>query len=259
MTSIPNRKGSVLQHDRRDFAWFIVVALLVSSANSFPLNTIAARRKNPTYVVSPEHQSLSNRGLRLQQGLSEVDVLQQTANTAQMFDGVLSAISPSEHPVASILGSYALVTAADMVPFLPCQPLAVALGAKLGFSLAFPITAAGQTTAGILAFTFARRAADTDMIRDAAAARLEPEALEEFEEFRIMTAGGTKEDDRNVLLTLIGLRLAPFFPFSAGNYLLGSATAVPLSLFTGATLFGCLLSNFVSTSIGAGGAIILHL
>ena len=58
------------------------------------------------------------------------------------------------------------------------------------------------------------------------------------------------------LLALIGLRLAPFFPFSAGNYLLGGTTSVPLRSFLAATLLGCLLSNFVSVSLGAaaGGA-----
>lgn len=178
---------------------------------------------------------------------------------ADVIYDALSALLSANNPLYSILGSYLLVTASDMVPFVPCQPLAIALGAKLGFPLAFPITSAGQTTAGVLAFTLARRAVDKEKIRDYAA-KLEPEALAKFEEFQRLSAGGTKQDDRNVLLALIGLRLAPFFPFSAGNYLLGSATAVPLSLFTLATLFGCLLSNFISTSIGAGGAAaVLHL
>jgi uncharacterized membrane protein YdjX (TVP38/TMEM64 family) len=67
-----------------------------------------------------------------------------------------------------------------------------------------------------------------------------------------------EQDDRTILLTLAGLRLAPFFPFSAGNYLLGGTTAVPLSLFAIATFLGCLLSNFVSTTVGAGGTMILQ-
>ena len=62
--------------------------------------------------------------------------------------------------------------------------------------------------------------------------------------------------DAKILLALVGLRLAPFFPFSAGNYLLGGTTSVPLRLFVIAPLFGCLLSNFVSVSVGAGGAML---
>lgn len=163
-----------------------------------------------------------------------------------------------------VLFSYLLVSFSDCIPFLPCQPLAVALGAKLGFAAAFPITVLGQTTAGVLAFTAARRAADSELVREAAEG-LSPEATEKFEEFRRI--GGVEsavdegdgeesrgDQERKVLLALIGLRLAPFFPFSAGNYLLGGATSVPFRLFVLATLLGSTLSNFVSTSIGAGGA-----
>lgn len=248
-----------------------VLNLLVTVASSFLLKTRAGSRDTTlqtTLVLLPV------RPPRLHARLDRLDPMNtqhhgqreaqsgllQAATDGQLLDSVISSITIfSDSPIALITGSYALVTAADMVPFVPCQPLAVALGAKLGFSVAFPVTVAGQTTAGILAFSFARRAADTDLFRDAATAKLRPDALDAFEKFRNITAGGTKKDDRNVLLSLIGLRLAPFFPFSAGNYLLGSATAVPLYLFTIATLFGCILSNFVSTSIGAGGAMILHL
>lgn len=131
--------------------------------------------------------------------------------------------------------------------------------------MAFPVTVMGQTTAGIMAFTSARKAADSDLLRKAAEG-LSPEASEKFEEFRRIGAVGSEEmvtdegqDSREnqelrILLALIGLRLAPFFPFSAGNYLLGGATSVPLRLFIFATLLGSTLSNFISTGIGAGGA-----
>ena len=87
--------------------------------------------------------------------------------------------------------------------------------------------------------------------------KLSPEALQKLQEFRSLTS--TEEQGNiKILLALIGLRLAPFFPFSAGNYLLGGTTSVPLSLFGVATLFGCLLSNFLSVSLGsAGGALLL--
>lgn len=176
-------------------------------------------------------------------------------NNNYVFSGVLSQMEYSQHPVATIIFSYCIVTAADMVPFVPCQPLAIALGAKLGFGLAFPIAALGQTTAGILAFCTARKAAKTDFAKKAASANLSPEALAKLQEFRSLTAAEEQGDER-VLLALIGLRLAPFFPFSAGNYLLGGTTSVPFPLFVIATLIGCIASNFLSVTIGTGGAML---
>lgn len=169
---------------------------------------------------------------------------------------ILSLLDIHEHPLTTLLSSYVLVTASDMIPFVPCQPLAIALGAKLGFSYAFPLCSAGQTTAGLFAFTAARRAADSSLVQQQVLNKLDPQAIQKFDEFKRQTSQD-EQDAKTILLGLIGLRLAPFFPFSAGNYLLGGATAVPLSLFFLATLLGCLLSNFVSTSVGAAGAITL--
>ena len=183
------------------------------------------------------------------------DVSTITSAFAEKPAIVMSLFDVNEHPLTTMLGSYALVTASDMIPFVPCQPLAVALGAKLGFSWAFPITSAGQTTAGIVAFSAARRAADSRLVQESLQ-KIDGETLRKFEEFKSMTSQ-EKQDDKTIFLGLIGLRLAPFFPFSAGNYLLGGATRVPLSLFSAATLLGCLLSNFLSTSVGAGGAMLL--
>ena len=171
-----------------------------------------------------------------------------------LLSDLMASLDVSQHPAATLLASYFLVTASDMVPFVPCQPIAIALGAKLGFTLAFPITAIGQTTAGILAFTTARRAADTKFAKEAAL-QLNPETLTKLEELRKLTTV-EEQGDRKILLALIGLRLAPFFPFSAGNYLLGGTTDVPLRLFVVATLMGCVISNFLSVTIGAGGAIL---
>ena len=192
------------------------------------------------------------------------DQLTTTYNTPPLLNNILSNFDINQHPTTTILTSYFLVTACDMIPFVPCQPLAIALGAKLGFSIAFPITALGQCTAGILAFTSARQLSnnminntpeddETIMYTD----KISPEALQKLQEFRTLTS--TEEQGNiKILLALIGLRLAPFFPFSAGNYLLGGTTSVPLSLFGLATLFGCLLSNFLSVSLGsAGGALLL--
>lgn len=183
--------------------------------------------------------------------------------TPPLLNSILSNFDIKQHPITTILTSYSLVTACDMIPFVPCQPLAIALGAKFGFSIAFPITSLGQCTAGILAFTSARQLSNT-MINISEEEetimytnKLSPEALQKLQEFRSLTS--TEEQGNiKILLALIGLRLAPFFPFSAGNYLLGGTTSVPLSLFSVATLFGCLLSNFLSVSLGsAGGALLL--
>lgn len=142
------------------------------------------------------------------------------------------------------------------MPFVPCQPLAITLGAKLG-PWAFPICVIGQTLAGVLAFRSARVVADADRVQDVLD-NLGDGAYDKFQEFRRFTAGdgGRSEDEEiegKVLLALIGLRLAPFFPFSAGNYLLGGATGVGVRPFFLATLIGCVLSNFVSVSVGMGG------
>jgi uncharacterized membrane protein YdjX (TVP38/TMEM64 family) len=171
------------------------------------------------------------------------------------LDIVLSAFDLDDHPTFTVLGSYLLVTACDMVPFVPCQPLAIALGAKLGFPLAFPITTAGQTTAGVFAFTVARKATDLQLVQDSLRKLNDDDAVAKFEDFKRMTSE-EEQDDRSILLGLIALRLAPFFPFSAGNYLLGGGTSVPLRLFAIATLFGCILSNLLSTSIGSGGVML---
>jgi len=192
--------------------------------------------------------------------------LTTTYDTPPLLNNILSNFDINQHPITTILTSYFLVTACDMIPFVPCQPLAIALGAKFGFSIAFPITALGQCTAGILAFTSARQLSNnmmnnvSDIDSEEATMytdKLSPEALQKLQEFRSLTS--TEEQGNiKILLALIGLRLAPFFPFSAGNYLLGGTTSVPLTLFGLATLFGCLLSNFLSVSLGsAGGALLL--
>ena len=151
--------------------------------------------------------------------------------------------------LGTVVSTLALVTASDMIPFVPCQPLAITLGATFGL-WAFPICVLGQCLAGVLAFQSARSAADAQGVQKALDDLGSDEAREKFLQFRKM---GTAEGEGTVFLALVGLRLAPFFPFSAGNYLLGGATGVGLRPFILATLLGCLLSNFVSVSIGMGG------
>ena len=160
---------------------------------------------------------------------------------------------PPPPSIPSTLSTIALVTCSDMIPFVPCQPLAITLGASLGI-WAFPICVLGQTLAGIISFSSARAASNTKQVEHVLSS-LSPKAQTTFQEFQTL---GTLENKETILLALIALRLAPFFPFSAGNYLLGGATRVPLEPFILATILGCILSNFISVSIGMGGNEILQ-
>ena len=153
-----------------------------------------------------------------------------------------------------IVSSLLLVTASDMIPFVPCQPMAISMGATLGL-WAYPICVVGQTMAGILAFGSSRTAADSQQVQQVLDGLGSEEARDKFQELRQL---GTTEGEGKVLLALIGLRLAPFFPFSAGNYLLGGGTGVGLRPFIVATLFGCLLSNLLSVTVGIGGSELLQ-
>ena len=153
-----------------------------------------------------------------------------------------------------LVSSLLLVTVSDMVPFVPCQPMAISMGATLGI-WAYPICVVGQTMAGILAFGSSRTAADSQQVQQVLDGLGSEDARGKFQEFRQL---GTSEGEGKVLLALIGLRLAPFFPFSAGNYLLGGGTGVGLRPFIVATLLGCLLSNLLSVTVGIGGSELLQ-
>eukprot|EP00536_Pseudo-nitzschia_multiseries_P009431 jgi/Psemu1/288459/fgenesh1_pg.262_\ len=189
----------------------------------------------------------------------------------------------------TVLSTIALVTASDMIPFVPCQPLAISLGARYGLG-AFPVCVIGQTLAGVLAFSSSRRLSHPERLRTAWEA-LGSDGARAFREFRdsvpvpvpvpgdnntggppsgvpgAVGADETKSETKSeserkterqsettVFLALVGLRLAPFFPFSAGNYLLGGATNVGLRPFILATLLGCTVSNAASVLVGMGGA-----
>jgi hypothetical protein len=172
-----------------------------------------------------------------------------------------------DNPLA-VLSTVALVTASDMVPFVPCQPLAISLGAKYG-ACAFPVCVVGQTMAGVLAFQSSRKVSDAEQVQNVLES-LGDDGRLRFQKFRTDSLlGGSKDDngdsdgdggptdERTVFFALVGLRLAPFFPFSAGNYLLGGATDVGLRPFVLATILGCMLSNAVSVLVGMGGAELL--
>lgn len=137
----------------------------------------------------------------------------------------------------------------------------------------------GQTLAGIIAFQSSRKLSDTDQIKQVLDS-LNEDGNQQFQKFRneILGGGGGGDgddgddgrresdtfgvddkntkvvDERTVFFALVGLRLAPFFPFSAGNYLLGGATNVGIRPFVLATILGCLASNALSVLLGMGGA-----
>ena len=136
----------------------------------------------------------------------EQSQLTTTYDTSPLLNNLLSNFDIKQHPITTTLTSYCLVTACDMIPFVPCQPFAIALGAKLGFGIAFPITSLGQCTAGILAFTSARQLSnnvinksdedseeeETMMYTD----KLSPEALQKLQEFRSLTS---TEEQGNII------------------------------------------------------------
>ena len=155
-----------------------------------------------------------------------------------------------DNPVA-VISTIALVTASDMVPFVPCQPLAISLAAKYG-AFAFPICVVGQTLAGVLAFQSSRTVSDAKQVQTVLES-LGEKGQVTFRKFQTEDLLGATEE-KTVFFALVGLRLAPFFPFSAGNYLLGGATDVGLRPFVLATILGCMFSNAISILVGMGGA-----
>ncbi len=156
-----------------------------------------------------------------------------------------------DNPV-TVLSTIALVTASDMVPFVPCQPLAISLGAKYG-AFAFPICVVGQTLAGVFAFQSSRTVSDAKHVQTVLES-LGEKGQVSFQKFQTESLLGKDDEEKTVFLALVGLRLAPFFPFSAGNYLLGGATDVGLRPFVLATILGCMVSNAISVLLGMGGA-----
>ena len=192
--------------------------------------------------------------LSLSATLSRVFETISSAKTSDDFEPIF------DNPLA-FLSTIALVTASDMVPFVPCQPLAISLGAKYGLE-AFPICVMGQTLAGVLAFQSSRKVSDAEQVQKVFESLGESGQVS-FQKFKTESLlGGDKdgekasasEKERTVFFALVGLRLAPFFPFSAGNYLLGGATDVGLRPFVLATILGCTYSNAVSVLLGMGGA-----
>ena len=126
----------------------------------------------------------------------------------------------------------------------------------------------GQTLAGVLAFHSSRTVAKVAQVQQMLASLGDAGRLR-FQKFQLQSrlgeggddatgGGGAAEPERTVLCALVGLRLAPFFPFLAGYYLLGGATEVGFWPFVVATLLGCTVSNAISILLGMGGADLLR-
>ena len=188
-----------------------------------------------------------------------------SANVSRIFEIVTSAKNSNFKPIFGnpfvVLSTTALVTAFDtMVPFVPCQPLTISLGVRYGV-WAFLVCVVGQTLAGVLVFQLSRKVSDAKKVQRVLESLGDNGQLR-FQKFKTKSllgggdTGGASEKERTVFFAL-GLRLAPFFPFSAGNYLLGGATDVGLRPFVLATILGCTFSNAVSVLLGMGGAELL--
>jgi|UniRef100_A0A7S2UL91 uncharacterized membrane protein YdjX (TVP38/TMEM64 family) len=224
-----------------------------TTARAALLASVSQRRQHAGVAAL----SMISDGLLQVQDMAQPDFVGQAQHLVSMVDysSMLSPATAIGIPSLQVLvSSLLLVTASDMVPFVPCQPLAISMGATLGI-WAFPICVTGQSMAGILAFLASRKAADSQQVQQVLDGLGSQQARDKFQEIRQL---GTQDTEEKVLLALIGLRLAPFFPFSAGNYLLGGGTGVGLRPFIIATIFGCLLSNLLSVSIGIGGSELLQ-
>jgi uncharacterized membrane protein YdjX (TVP38/TMEM64 family) len=149
--------------------------------------------------------------------MAEEAVMTAPADNFIPFVSSLLEHTPPMPTLSVLVSSVLVVTASDMIPFVPCQPLAISMGSVLGV-WAFPVCVLGQTCAGTLAFWASRQAADSQRVQSTLE-NLNPAAKKQFDDS--IRQFGTTESESKVLLALIGLRLAPFFPFSAGNYLLG--------------------------------------
>jgi len=224
----------------RRLNWRNVQSKQVVSRKRLPeaLSVVASAAADPT---PPPDWSLDSI-------LSVVNHLPDVAST------LLAHSPPPPDPVLA-LTTVALVTANDVVPFIPCQPLVVAVASQLGV-WAYPLCVTGQTLAGLIAFASARTAAQSTMVQNKAADLLKdnPKALEKFRAFQNV---GSNSSERTVFLALLGLRVTPIFPFSIGNYLLGSATRIGYRPFVVATFLGCCISQSLSVSVGMGGAEII--
>ena len=107
--------------------------------------------------------------------------------TSPVVNTVISGLDISQNPIITGVVSYLLVTIGDnMVPLVPCQPCTIALGAKLGFALVFPIIKKkGQTTTGVVDFTTSvRKASDADFIQEKYTSKLSPEDCEKVQNFQ---------------------------------------------------------------------------
>ena len=216
----------------------------------------------------------------------------------EVYNTVITTTIPIPD-ITTIFSTILFVTVSDMIPFVPCQPLAISLATVYGI-YAYPICVIGQTCAGIIAFQSSRLFSNTEKVQNVIE-NLNEDSNELFQNFQnkilkkqkqqqkknknddkkserskgvlgevigTMTkrrSNGTTDDNDTtyddddtevdewtVFLALVGLRFAPFFPFSAGNYLLGGATTVTIRSFIVATILGCLASNAISVLIGMG-------
>ncbi|OEU21490.1 hypothetical protein FRACYDRAFT_235116 [Fragilariopsis cylindrus CCMP1102] len=227
---------------------------------------------------------------------SDVWISLSTLGT-EVYNNVITTTTTIPIPdITTIFSTILFVTVSDMIPFVPCQPLAISLATVYGI-YAYPICVLGQTCAGIIAFQSSRLFSNTEKVQNVIE-NLNEDSNELFQNFqnkilkkqkpkpknknddkserskgvigevigtmtkRRSNGNDTTYDDNDdndtdvdewtVFLALVGLRFAPFFPFSAGNYLLGGATTVTIRSFIVATILGCLASNAISVLIGMG-------
>jgi uncharacterized membrane protein YdjX (TVP38/TMEM64 family) len=246
---------------------------ILSSATTTTTTTTTTTQSDAAVIsTSSSILSLLDGSAATVEGMGRINHLDEALTllpetVSRVFEILASTKSSDFEPIFdnpfAVLSTISLVTASDMIPFVPCQPLAVSLGAKYG-AWAFPVCVVGQTLAGVLAFQSSRKVSDAKEVQKVLASlgetgkvsfqKFKTESLLGDGESESASGKSISEKERAVFFALVGLRLAPFFPFSAGNYLLGGATDVGLRPFVLATILGCTLSNAVSILVGMGGA-----
>mmetsp|Transcript_35386 Transcript_35386/g.67691 ORF Transcript_35386/g.67691 Transcript_35386/m.67691 type:complete len:274 (-) Transcript_35386:128-949(-) len=162
-------------------------------------------------------------------------------------------------------GMYGLfICAMEMIPFVPCGPIAMTAGLLYGTTKGLLTHILGQEAAALGAFLvgrlLVRRALGwTKLLKGEPA----PRSVQRQRNYNctsvwrlqaklvLVLDGMDKSSFRRQFLTFLLLRQSPLVPFSICNYTVGALTRLPLLPYALGTLIGCIPGNLVWVSVGA--------